>query len=239
MQPTARFSRGHAARPASQTLRLQPVIDLRTGTPVGLVAEPHRPFEDRVRFGPATGPGQANLPGSLNDSPLPGDALGSLAGLIETAASLSQSHAATARPIHVPVPAAALLQDGLARTCAAAAARMALCPQEICLDIADSAFSHRRHDMFAIVRDLRATGLLVGIDARRTWDAPLGEGLRLLVDRVAIRLHALERSADLEARVAEADASGMAVMVEGARRRDGDWLAGMGVSLAVNPRLDS
>lgn len=215
-------------------IRLQPVVHLASGDVVGQVAETERAFEDTVRFGPAAH--SAALPSVV--APQNENAAEQVARTIEQAAALSRLLERWARPVHVTVPMAALMAPGLAEACQAAAARARLCPQEICLGVADSALLHRGRDMVSVVRSLRRVGLRVGIDARRTWDAPLGDALSLLLDSVTVRLSDLERSPDLEDRVAAADGAGMGVIVAGARWRDGPWLAELGISLAIAPRHD-
>jgi len=231
MQQTARFSRAHASVSAPSGLRLQPVIHLASGEITALVAETDRCFEDGVRFGPAVARAEGALGGE--------GALDCLTRLVGEAGALVRRLELAARPVHVPVPMAALKAASLVEAVAGAAERAGLCAQEICLEIADSAFQHRGRDMFCLVRDLRAAGVRAAIDARRSFDAPLSEGLCMLLETMRVRLRDLERSAEAEARVADADAAGIGVIVDGAHWRDGDWLAGLGVKLALRPGLDS
>ncbi|MEM7767064.1 MAG: EAL domain-containing protein [Pseudomonadota bacterium] len=227
MQQTARFSRVHGRPAPAVSLRLQPVVHLQTGTLMGQVTETDRAFGDWVRFGPAADPEPAE------------NAVERVVSQIETAAALAQTQDNGARPLFVSLPMAALVAPLLAEACADAAGRAKLCPQEICLMVDDSALLYRSRDMFIVIRDLRAVGLRVGIDARRTWDAPLTDGLRLLLDTVVVRVTDLDRSKALEESVVAADGAGMSVIVEGAHWRDADWLADMGIRLALRPRLDS
>lgn len=224
---TPRTSQRVPSAPPQSALRLVPVIHLETGDIVAQLLESEREPGDQVRFGALADQGPGDCP------------LNKFRSLIEDAAARARLLESWSRPLHVSVPLSVLDHPDLASACVAAASRSQLCPQELCLDIPDGAFLDRHRDGFGVVRELRAVGLRVGIDATRSWDAPLTPGLKMLLDSVSVQFHLFERSPALQKAVSDASSSGMVVMAHGAKWRDSQWLAGAGITLAIRPGTDS
>ncbi|MEM0985662.1 MAG: EAL domain-containing protein [Pseudomonadota bacterium] len=227
MQQTARFSRTNASRKAGFGIRLNPVLNLLSGDTVGMMAGRDLAYEDAARFGLACLDPIANTPQNH------------VVSLIADAAALSRSSAKDDRPIHVPVPLTALTSRGFAAACRRAAERSCLCPQELVLDVVDSAIFHRNTDVMARLYALHGLGFRIGIDARQTWDAPHADGIGLLVERITIRGWAIEHDRSLEDSIEAASNAGVEIIAERPYWRDGPWLADLGVTCAINPRRDA
>jgi hypothetical protein len=74
---------------------------------------------------------------------------------------------------------------------------------------------------------------------RRSWQTPLNDALRLLIDTIRVDARALETNGDLLDLVEVADASGILIVAENAHWRDGEYLANIGVHAATRPRTDA
>lgn len=213
--------------PGEGELRLSPVIHLLTGDIVNQVAETQFAFDDRVSFGA----------GSLFVNRI-SPALW-LAHQVESVARLAnETPQATARPIIVEAPIAALMHPDSPIACEAAAARSRICPQEICIEVGDATLSQSKSDILKSIEALRRRGFRVGVNATRSWCTPLDTHLRLLLDSVRIDALKVWSEADLLNRIEAASACGMAVIAENARYRDGEKLASVGIELARAPRVD-
>ncbi len=223
---TRTFARPTTAPAAPRPMRFARAVHLDTGDPVSLVADLPRQYEERPRFGPAA-------PAQPVETPVDW-----VARHVEDAAALADLAEDWTRPIHIPTPGVALCHPDLATACEAAVARTRLTPQEVCLQVRDSDLHEDREDAFEGVRRLRSVGFRVAVDARRTWCAPDSEGLRLMLDSALINARDLAHDDDLEAYAQRASGSGMLVIAAGARWRDGDVLAGYGITHALAPRTD-
>lgn len=208
-------------------LRFEPVVHLVKGDIVNLIAETPKRYEERVSFG---------MSGLIAERISP--ALW-LAHEVELAAQAAYREQATARPILLSAPVAAMMHPDTPMACDAAAARSKICPQEICIEVDDSSLAQSRDDVRKSIEALRRRGFRVGINATRSWCTPLDTSLRLMLDCVRIDANKLWTAEDLMGRVDAAVACGMAVIAENANYRDGDELAAIGVELGVRPRADA
>ncbi|MEQ9315962.1 MAG: EAL domain-containing protein [Henriciella sp.] len=213
--------------PSVAPMRFEPVVHLVNGDIVNLIAETPKRYEERVSFGKS---------GLIAERISP--ALW-LAHEVELAAQIAYREAATARPILIQAPIAAMMHPDTPMACDAAAARGKICPQEICIEVEDAALAQSRNDIVKSIEALRRRGFRVGINATRSWCTPLDTGLRLMLDCVRVDARALWSNEDLMSRIDAAVACGMAVIAENAHYRDGDDLAEIGVELAVRPRADA
>ena len=86
---------------------------------------------------------------------------------------------------------------------------------------------------------LRRAGFRVGIDMRRSWQTPLSESVRILIDTILVDADALETSVDLLEATQVARAAGILVVADQASWRDGPYLDRLGVAGAVAPQADA
>ncbi|WP_018147361.1 EAL domain-containing protein [Henriciella marina] len=213
--------------PGSDELRLSPVVHLTSGDIVNLVAETQFSFDDRVSFS-----GNSLFVNRISPALW-------LAHHVEAVARLANENPqATARPIIIEAPIAALMHPDTPIACEAAAARSKLCPQEICIEVEDATLFQSKSDILKSIEALRRRGFRVGVNATRSWCTPLDTHLRLLLDSVRIDALKVWNEADLLNRIEAASACGMAVIAENARYRDGEKLASVGIELARAPRVD-
>ena len=105
--------------------------------------------------------------------------------------------------------------------------------------VSDASLSQSRKDVMRSIEALRRKGFRIGVIATRSWSTPLDTSLRLMLDTVRVQAALLHRDTDLMNRVEAAVACGMSVIAEGARYRDADDLASIGVELAMRPRADA
>ncbi|MGB3626208.1 MAG: EAL domain-containing protein [Henriciella sp.] len=208
-------------------LRFEPVVHLVKGDIVNLIAETPKRYEERVSFG---------MSGLIAERISP--ALW-LAHEVELAAQAAYRDEATARPILIQAPIAAMMHPDTPMACDAAAARSKICPQEICIEVEDAALAQSRDDIVKSIEALRRRGFRVGINATRSWCTPLDTGLRLMLDCVRVDARQICNHEDLMGRVEAAVACGMAVIAENANYRDGEELAELGIELGVRPRADA
>ncbi|KCZ94593.1 EAL domain-containing protein [Hyphomonas johnsonii] len=207
--------------------RFHQVVHLLSGDPLGQICESPVQFEERAAFGPVTG----NLPDS-NPAKWLSDQL-------VRVASATHGQSIGHRPILVPAPLAALAHSNTAVACDAAIRRTSLCQQEICLEFADAAFAGGVTDYVSRVGLLRRHGFRIAIDMRRSWQTPMNDALRLLVDTIRIDARAIDTNPDLVEIVEVADASGILIVAEHAHWRDGEYLADLGIHAASRPKADA
>lgn len=212
---------------AQARVRFQPVVHLVAGDMLGLAAEEMVEFEERVLFGPVTG----RTPEM--------DAGAWLAERLVRVASAAWAEGTQGRPILVPAPMAALVDQNTAVACDAAVRRTTMCQQEFCLIFSDAAFSAEDVDSTSRVARLRKHGFRVGIDMRRSWQTGLNEAMRLMIDTIRVDADELEQSAELQEVVAVARATGILVVADNANWRDGDHLGDSGIDGAIAPRCDA
>ncbi|WP_241762397.1 EAL domain-containing protein [Hyphomonas pacifica] len=143
------------------------------------------------------------------------------------------------RPIIVPSPMAALSHANTAIACDATIRRTTLCQQEICLEFEDAAFAGCPNDVVRHVAHLRRHGFRVSVDMRKSWQTPIGEGLRLLIDSLRVDARDLEMNEKLMDICEAASASGMLVIAENANWRDGEFLNRIGIHAGSKLRTDS
>lgn len=212
-------------------VRFLPVMHLTAGDMLGMAAEEMLEFEERVSFGPVTGPATS----AAKDA----DPASWLAGRLTRIASAAWADGALGRPIMVTAPMAALVDQNTGLVCDAAIRRTTMCQQEFCLMFSDAAFSAEDADCASRVARLRRHGFRVGIDMRRSWQTGLSESLRLMIDTIRVDAGALETSEELQEIVEVARQSGILVVADNASWRDGEYLEGTGISGGIAPRSDA
>lgn len=212
---------------ARSTIRFRPVVHLQAGDMLGMAAEEMVEFEERVSFGAVTGKTENLEPSAW------------LAERLVRVASAIWADGAQGRPILVPAPMAALVDQNTAVACDAAVRRTALCQQEFCLIFSDAAFSAEDVDSTSRVARLRKHGFRVGIDMRRSWQTGLSDAMRLMIDTIRVDAEEIEQSAELQEIVAVARSAGILVVADNANWRDGNYLGSAGVDGAVAPRCDA
>lgn len=212
-------------------IRFVPVMHLQTGQTHTLLAETDKRFEERAVFGRAAITTESGFGGS----PSPAEWL---ADQIE-AIAIDAHYSIAERPVIVPAPLAAIADENVAMACDAAIRRTHLCPQEICIEISDSALAASSCDAQRAIEALRRRGFRVSLDATKSWQSPLSGAMRLLFESMRIDARHLSYEAALEDRVEAATASGMSVVAEHAAWRDGDYLGSLGIDYCLRPRLDA
>ncbi|MFN4025581.1 MAG: EAL domain-containing protein [Hyphomonas sp.] len=212
---------------ARSTIRFQPVVHLLAGDMLGVAVEEMVEFEERVSFGPVTGKTASMDPAAW------------LAERLVRVASAIWADGAQGRPILVPAPMAALVDQNTAVACDAAVRRTTLCQQEFCLVFSDAAFSAEDVDSTSRVARLRKHGFRVGIDMRRSWQTGLSDSMRLMIDTIRVDAGEIEQSAELQEIVAVARSAGILVVADNANWRDGSHLGSTGIDGAVAPRCDA
>lgn len=227
MRPFPRPNTSLVQTSALARVRFKPVMHLTGGESLGLVADEPMEFEERVSFGPAAQEAGAHSAAKW------------LAGRIERVASATCNAGQTHRPIMVAAPMACLADPDTAAACDAAARRTILCQQEFCLMFSDAAFAGDPADSTARIARLRRAGFRVGIDMRYSWQTPLSESFRILIDTIRVDADALEVSNELCDVVEVAQAAGILVVADHANWRDGDYLSQLGVVGAVAPNADA
>lgn len=214
---------------APASFRLEPILHMQSGETVTLLAEALRPFEERAVFGPA-----AHL-AERQDAATPAQWL---ADQIETIA-ISAHHRSEARPIIIASPLVALVHPDTPLLCDTAIRRTPVLPQEICLEVSDSDLATPHANAQKGIEALRRTGFRVSLNATKSNEAPLNSAMRLLLDNIRIDARRLDSDEELYDRVEAATASGMSVIAQNARWRDGEYLASLGIDLALRPRADA
>ena len=209
-------------------VRFAQIMHLDSGGSVASLAETPFRYSDRPSFGPAA----LNVPQQDNPASW-------LADQIETIAAGANLLEVNERPILVKAPIAAFAHSKTGAACEAAVIRSKLCPQEICLEFSDAAFSASPYEAANRVKGLRLLGFRVSIDARKAWNAHLSTTLRLTLDTYRINAEKLKSDTDLQWQCEAAAASGITVIAEQARWRDAPWLADFGVEYAIRPKTDA
>lgn len=227
MRPFPRPNTSLVQTSALARVRFKPVMHLMGGESLGLVADEPMEFEERVSFGPAAQEADTHSAAKW------------LAGRIERVASATCNAGQTHRPIMVAAPMACLADPDTAAACDAAVRRTILCQQEFCLMFSDAAFAGDPADSTARIARLRRAGFRVGIDMRYSWQTPLSESFRILIDTIRVDADALEVSNELCDVVEVAQAAGILVVADHANWRDGDYLNQLGVVGAVAPNADA
>ena len=208
-------------------VRFKPVMHLLGGDSLGLVADEPVEFEERVSFGPAANDSDAASPAKW------------MAGRLERVASAACAQEMPHRPILVAAPMAGLADPDTAVACDAAVRRTILCQQEFCLMFSDAAFAGDPADSTSRIARFRRAGFRVGVDMRHSWQAPLSESFRILIDTIRVDADALEASNDLCTVTQVAKSAGILVVADHASWRDGDYLSELGVAGAVAPQTDA
>ena len=120
----------------------------------------------------------------------------------------------------------------------AGAARAGVLPQEIRIDFCDASVSALEDLALDRVDAFRRRGFRVGLDARKSWNTPMGARARMTFEAVRLdpsRCQALEIPMT---RLEVASAEGIALIAENVRWRDTEKLAELGVHFATAPRTD-
>ncbi len=227
MHPFPRPNTNLLRQARTPAVRFRPVMHLMSGDSLGLVADEPVEFEERAAFGPAA-------QGAAGASPARW-----LAGRLERVASAACAQEQIHRPILVAAPMAGLADPDTAPVCDAAVGRTVLCQQEFCLMFSDAALAGDPADSTARIARLRRVGFRVGIDMRSSWQTPLSESLRILIDTVRVDADALETSDALCETVSAARCSGILVVADHASWRDGAYLEALGVDAGAAPRADA
>ena len=207
-------------------VRFEPVLDLATGDALGMAAELPYCFEDSPSFGPA----RARQP-ETSSAKWVADRIGEIASV---AHEFRHDH----RPIIVPSPVAALANPDTALACDARVRRTTFCQQEFCLEFTDTAFAGDAADCTSRVAHLRRHGFRVSVDMRRSWQTPLAEGMRLLIDTLRVDARQLDDENLMETCEAAAGA-GILVIAENANWRDANELSRIGISAGTRLRTDA
>lgn len=207
--------------------RFDPVMHLEDGGSLGSRCEMSSDFEERVSFGPASLLEEAADPAVW------------LSERLTDIAGLAHEFGAGNRPILVPAPVAALQHANTPIACDAAIRRTTLCQQEICLEFPDAALASDPEESVRRVAQFRRRGFRVAIDMRRTWQTPLHDSLRLMIDTIHINAEAWHKNEDLREVCDEAACSGILIVADQAAWRDGEWFVKNGVSGTVRPRSDA
>lgn len=226
MRPFPRPNTSLVRAARGPAVRFKPVVHLLGGDSLGLVADEPMEFEERVSFGPASEPDLAS-PAKW------------MAGRLERVASATVAQELPHRPILVAAPMAGLSDPDTAVACDAAVRRTILCQQEFCLMFTDAAFSGDPADCTGRIARLRRVGFRVGVDMRHSWQTPMSDAFRILIDTIRVDADALEASNELCDVVHAAKSSGILVVADHASWRDGDYLNQMGVAGAVAPQTDA
>ncbi|HPE49479.1 MAG TPA: EAL domain-containing protein [Hyphomonas sp.] len=224
MTQTWTATRVHSLR--APAIRFDPVLDLSTGEAFGMAAELPFCFEE----GPAFGPARARQPEA--------NAAKWLAERIGEIASYAHEFRHDHRPIIVPSPVAALSNPDTALACDMRVRRTSLCQQEFCLEFTDTAFAGDAADCTSRIAHLRRHGFRVSVDMRKSWQTPIAEGMRLLIDTLRVDARKLDDD-DLADACEVAAAAGIMVIAEHASWRDAENLARLGISAAIKPRTDA
>ena len=207
-------------------VRFDPVLDLATGDALGMTAELPFCFED----GPSFGPARARQSES-NSAKWVADRIGEISSV---AHEFRHDH----RPIIVPAPVAALANPDTALACDARVRRSVFCQQEFCIEFTDTAFAGDPADCTSRVAHFRRHGFRVSVDMRKSWQTPLAEGMRLLID--TLRVDARNLDCDLLMEMCETAAgAGILVIAENANWRDADELSRLGISAGTRLRADA
>lgn len=209
----------------SPPVRFMPVVHLLGGDSLGLVADEPVEFEERASFGRAA----AETSGAAKW----------MAQRLERIASAAVAQEQAPRPILVTAPMAALSDPDTAVACDASVRRSVLCQQEFCLMFSDAALAGDAVDATSRLTRLRKAGFRVGIDMRYSWQTPLSESVRILIDTIRVDADAVAASDELCDVTAAAHACGILVVADHASWRDGSNLADYGVAGAVAPMADA
>jgi hypothetical protein len=74
---------------------------------------------------------------------------------------------------------------------------------------------------------------------RHSWQTPLSESFRILIDTIRVDADALEASNELCDVVYAANSAGILVVADHANWRDGHYMNDLGVAGAVAPQTDA
>lgn len=227
MRPFPRPNTNLVRSSNAPNVRFKPVMHLLAGDSLGLVADEPMEFEERVSFGAA-----ANDNDALNAAKW-------MAGRLERVASAVCAQELPHRPILVAAPMAGLSDPNTAAACDAAVRRTVLCQQEFCLMFSDAAFAGDPADSTARITRLRRAGFRVGIDMRHSWQTPLSESFRILIDTIRVDADAMEASYELCDVVMAARSAGILIVADHASWRDGEFLNLLGVAGGIAPTADA
>lgn len=228
MRPVPSLCAARAPTPHhGSPVRFETILHLTDARALGTRAELRHSFEDQVAFGPVSAAGACP------------DAAKWTGRQIDSVARALRAAPGAPTPVLIPAPLAALGAPNTALACDAAARSNALCPQDICLVFSDAAFAGDPADSSGRIAKLRRLGFRVGIDMRKSWQTPLSESLRLMIDCLHVDARRIEGQPDLVAVTSLAVAAGIRVFADGARWRDADMLGACGVIAAIAPRADA
>jgi hypothetical protein len=207
-------------------VRLRPIVSLDNGAPFATLSETDRAFDSGLRFAQCSACGFGAEPGAwLGEQIAAGARAMDLYGFRP--------------PLIVPACPPALISESVAEACETAATRSQVCPQEICLEFEDGLFAADLSASLDGARRLLRRGFRISLDARRSWTAAGLAAFKVM--GLAVRLDArnLDTTQVTGDATRDAAASGLAVMIEGMRWRDGADLATRGIHMAIAPRSDA
>lgn len=209
---------------AGKAFRISPAIHLNTGDLVGAFVDLPMAFDDRPSFD--------LVEKQPNAAEWIADKLGQLCR-VAVAEDIRE------RPLVLPMPAAALSQADVVGRCLDAMNGARLCPQEVCFEINDAAIASSPLDISTVFRNFRQRGFRVAVDARRSCTADIRGSTWLMVDTLRIQFEDGNIPDEVVGIVDHAQAAGVAIVVEGAYWRDGDYLASLGIEYGLHPRADA
>jgi hypothetical protein len=227
MRPLPRPNLSLVRAPQLCGVRLRPVVHLIGGDSLGMAADEASEFEDLARFTAQGFEAAIESPATW------------LAQRLERVTSAAIAEGQMARPVLVTAPMTSLADANTAAACDAAVRRTVMCQQEFCLMYADAALSGDPADAAPRLARLRRAGFRIGIDMRRSWQTPLAESIRVLIDTIVVDADQIDTSAALHDVLMVARASGILVAAENASWRDGEALDRLGIAGAIAPRADA
>ncbi len=216
--------------PRAPHIGLDQAYCLQTGSPAFAMTRVDPVFGD-VRVGPAIRGSEVAAPMSPT------------VWLANAITRLSQERRSSlqpvCRPLHLPVPSAALLDPEAAGYARQAADRSGLCPQEVALEIADSSLVMVGETAMDCIDTFRRAGFRIALDCRRSWEFPFCARLRGAVMRLRANAIDLAFDEDLQRRsICIADAEGQ-VILDRCYWRDVDMLTSVGASHSLRLLADA
>ena len=207
--------------------RFDPIVYLQTGEIVGSASVFRDQHEEMPKFGRQISENESQSAAQWTVNQL------------RTAAATAGRSCDIARPIHIPAPFAAVADAETPRLCDEFLQRSSFCAQEFVIELNDSALGMIPEMRLERVEAFRRRGFRVGLDARKSFETPLCENLRLLLDSIHIREINLRSNPTLAEQVFAAADSGILVIADEVYYRDADELADHGIHYGVRVRTDA
>ncbi|MEO0981169.1 MAG: hypothetical protein AAFX03_00790 [Pseudomonadota bacterium] len=220
-----RLERGPAPRPR---VRFSTALLLETGEAAWAYAMIERAFEDRCAFGPAA----AERAGAECPSAW-------LSRLVRDVASEASTEDLIGRLIVVPTPDAALSDLAAPALCDKIVAGTRLGQQEFCFEVRLSAIAAAPEQAADWIKTARSRGFRVAIDARRAAPCRVAPSTWLMIDSLRVDADTLFTEAAVVEFIEQAVQTGVSVLADRPRWRDGGALALLGVDYGLNPQADA